>query len=240
MGLVDLPGFGYARLDKQTKESVQETAENYLERRKELALGILLVDCRRTPTPDDKAVLAALFDMGLPIVVVATKVDKLSSQAQVDQALATINRELGLPKGQPLCVSSVTGRGIREMWRIIMEACEGRVEELRHKAELGEDAAPHDDDDFESDEGAVTFDDDADIAYSQGYDWVQDTVMYEADEGDEEWYPRDGQDQGGADDGDGTNSNREDNADQSNSPEQKQSIRFLRKKARDMERRGEF
>ena len=176
LGLVDLPGFGYAKLDKATKESVQETAEYYLEKRKELALGVLLVDCRRVPSVDDKAVLAALFDMDIPLIVCATKVDKLSSQRQVDEALNIINKELGLPEAQPLCVSSVTGQGIKDLWRIILEACEGRVEELRNSVEQG-DTEDDDSSMLLSDE--ESFDEDAEISYSQGYDWVHGSVMYE-------------------------------------------------------------
>jgi DNA gyrase subunit B len=191
LGLVDLPGFGYAKLNKQTKESVQETAEHYLEQRKELALGVLLVDIRRVPSSDDKAVLAALFDMGLPLIVVATKVDKLSSQRQVDDALNVINLELGLPEGQPLSISSVTGQGVKELWKIILEACEGRVEELRSNVEEGvadEKVV------IEADGRSDFFDDDAEIAYSQGYDWVHGSVMYEGDEHDDQYDDYDDED----------------------------------------------
>ena len=77
LGFADLPGFGYAKLSKETKESVEEAAERYLGKRRELALGVLLVDSRRVPNADDRAVLAALYDIGVPLIVVATKSDKL-------------------------------------------------------------------------------------------------------------------------------------------------------------------
>jgi len=236
LGLVDLPGFGYAKLDKQTKQSVQETAEHYLEKRKELALGVLLVDSRRVPSPDDKAVLAALFDMGLPLIVVATKVDKFSSQRQVDEALEVINRELGLPEGQPLCISSVTGQGIRDLWKIILESCETRVEELKTSVERGEDvddALPPLPQDF--------VDDDSEIAYSQGYDWVHGSVLYEAEEGDEELYQYEDEADYDAEDEDGDFDMYDDDSDYFAAQQpQRQSIKFLRKKAREMERRGEL
>jgi GTP-binding protein len=81
LGLCDLPGFGYAKLSKQVQESVQLAAERYLSRRKHLALGVLLVDIRRTPSDDDRAVLAALYDLGIPLLVVATKLDKVTSKS---------------------------------------------------------------------------------------------------------------------------------------------------------------
>ena len=251
LGLVDLPGFGYAKLSKETKKSVQDTAENYLAKRKELALGVLLVDSRRTPTVDDKAVLAALYDMGLPLMVVATKVDKFSTQAKVDEALGVINRELGLPKGQPLCISCVTGTGIKDLWKIILEACEGHVGELKTKAEQGagqqqqeqqqqlEDAG----DEFEY----YDDEDDGEIAYSQGYDWIQGSVMYESDDGD---YAQDYgyDDEEDFDDASGDNYDEYDNYDYDDDYNdelgsaipQKETVKSLKQKARDMERRGEF
>lgn len=240
MGLVDLPGFGYAKLSKEIKQSVQDTAENYLAKRKELALGVLLVDSRRTPTMDDKAVLAALFDMGLPLMVVATKVDKYSTQAKVDEALGVINRELGLPKGQPLCVSCVTGTGIRDLWKIIMEACVGHVGELKSNAEKGAGQGQ-----LEPDDEVEYYDDgdDGEAVYSQGYDWIQGSVMYESEDGD---YPGDldddEEDPGKFDDDDDDFDHDDDDYDDESASAipQKETMKYLKQKARDMERRGEF
>jgi GTP-binding protein len=247
-GLVDLPGFGYAKLSKETKKSVQLTAENYLAKRKELALGVLLVDSRRTPTLDDKAVLAALYDMGLPLMVVATKVDKFSTQSKVDEALTVINKELGLPKGQPLCVSCVTGTGIRDLWKIIMEACEGHVGELKNNVEMGgslqkqqQEQQPDDDDEAEY----YDDEDGGEMAYSQGYDWIQGSVMYESEDGDfveEDRFEGEEEDAGAFDDGDYDDYDGDgdyDDETRSDIP-QKESMKDLKRKARDMERRGDF
>lgn len=169
LGLADLPGFGYAKLSKDTKAAVEEAAERYLGRRRELALGILLVDARRTPSADDRAVLAALYDMDVPIVVGATKVDKLSVN-ELGPALETVREGLGLPDGQPLCVSSVTGEGTKDLWRIILDAAETRVEELAEKAQgltASETAEDGDDDE------AAEFFDDEEYEYDQGYEWAK-------------------------------------------------------------------
>ena len=72
--------------------------------------------------------------MLVPIIVVATKMEKLS-KIQSEQQLEVIRNGLGLPEGQPLSVSSVTGDGIKDLWRILMEACEQRVKELKAKLE---------------------------------------------------------------------------------------------------------
>jgi GTP-binding protein len=216
LGLVDLPGFGYAKLSKENKESVQLAAENYLAKRKELVLGILLVDIRREPSDDDRAVLAALYDKGLPIVVVATKVDKMS-KVELEPALEAIRMGLGLPEGQPLCVSSVTGQGIKDMWQIIMEACEAGVEEYRGKLRRGGQA--------EKRKSAFS-DEDDDVAYNQGYDWIHDSdIMYEGSEEDYDISEDDDEEE------------YEEEPD--NALDKRESLKSLKKMAKDMERRGE-
>ena len=202
LGFVDLPGFGYAKLSKETKESVELAAERYLGRRRELALGVLLVDSRRVPTPDDRAVLAALFDMGVPLIVVATKSDKLKA-SEVESAMATIRDGLGLPDGQPLRVSGVTGENTKDLWRIILDACEQRVKELKLAIQEGRDdggamrmSIEEEEDDGGGDDGFYddelemedangdTFEDDDDYVYSQGYDWIAADDATDQDGGD--------------------------------------------------------
>lgn len=167
LGFADLPGFGYAKLSKERKEMVENAAEHYLSKRKELMLAVLLVDIRREPSPDDRSILAALFDMRLPIIVVATKVDKLSD-AQRDKALKVIRDGLGLPDPQPFFVSSVTGVGIKDLWKIIIEACDTGV--LKLKSDLG----ACDEEEEEELEETVSYRHDGDeLEYNQGYDWAQ-------------------------------------------------------------------
>jgi GTP-binding protein len=180
MGFVDLPGFGYAKLSKDVKESVEMAAERYLGKRKELALGILLVDIRRIPSEDDRAVLAALYDMGVPILVVATKVDKLRSKATLSDALEEVQMGLGLPEGQPFQVSSVTGEGVKQLWSIIMEACEDKVCELKEGMEgkLNRDETEADEDD------TILLDEDGnwieeEEATAEGLEWVKNYAYYD-------------------------------------------------------------
>jgi GTP-binding protein len=217
LGLVDLPGFGYAKLSKESKESVQIAAEKYLGKRKELALGILLVDIRREPSEEDRAVLAALYDMGVPIVVVATKMDKIA-KTQLDGALETIRDGLGLPEGQPLCVSSATGAGLKDIWRIILEACEGMVDEFGRKLESGGS---------DEDRQEVFEEEGEEIAYSQGYDWIHDSssVMYEGDAGDFV---------------EAADAEEDEVVQEIDITMRKESIKDLRKRALEMELRGEL
>jgi len=266
LGFADLPGFGYAKLSKETKANVEEAAERYLGRRRELALGVLLVDSRRTPTADDRAVLAALFDMGTPLIVVATKSDKLKG-SEVEAAMSTIREGLGLPDGQPLRVSGVTGENVRDLWRIILDACETRVDELKSAIEEGRDdggvmRVMQDDDDEEEEEGEIddwynedlsddegdddvveTFVDGEDIVYDQGYDWVQGEGLDGAGEqGAGDFYDNDN-----FYDGDGYVSDEVVGAGYSKENEEKQRLENdafklvnLEKRVADMERRGEI
>jgi GTP-binding protein len=199
--------------------------------------------------------------MGVPIIVVATKVDKLSSSQKVDRALKTINVELGLPEGQPLSISSVTGRGVKDLWRIIMEACEDRVEELRSKIEgggaSGTDSNEHEFDGSSFDEIKAAAqakereNDEDEIAYSQGYDWIQgSSVLYEDDvndvsyddDGDRAVY---GSNEDYEWDGDynydGDDFEDDDEGDFDIFPvQEKSSLKSLKRIAKDLEKRGEI
>lgn len=181
MAFADLPGFGYAKLSKDVKESVEQAAERYLGKRRELALGILLVDVRRVPSEDDRAVLAALYDMGVPLLVVATKVDKLKANALSNQ-LEEVRVGLGLPQGQPFCVSSVTGEGVKQLWSIIMDACEDRVYDLKEGMETG--GRQFAEDDAEA-FGNIQLDDEGNFieeeVADEGYEWIQ-SFAYHDDE----------------------------------------------------------
>ena len=242
LGLADLPGFGYAKLSKEVQEAVQLAAERYLGKREELALGILLVDARRDPSEDDRAVLAALYDMGVPLVVVATKIDKLA-KSEVEPSLEVIRRGLGLPHGQPLCVSSVTGEGTKELWKIVLEACEVRVEELRDKLErTGVKKTQAKEESYETvtldnEENPLLFEDGEDIVYDQGFDWVHESaVMYDRDES-EDFAESEGEverdDQWENDEGDDSEDMEYDN-------KEAFKLKNLKKRVRDMERRGEI
>ena len=246
LGLVDLPGFGYAKLSKEIKESVEIAAERYLNSRMELALGILLVDSRREPTGDDKSILAALYDMGLPLVVVATKVDKLKSNER-ERCINNIRDALGLPDNQPLEISSVTGEGVKDLWRIIMDGCEQKVKEL--KGEQLEDDGDYDDDDDDDDwwdsedNKEDVFVDDEDLVYDQGYDWLQQTNEINNDEYDpNSFYDQDFEhDQPYYDDDyDSPNQKMIENQERQAMENEAMKLKNLKKIARRLDRRGEI
>ena len=253
LGLADLPGFGYAKLSKELQESVQEAAENYLNKRRELALGILLVDVRRDISDNDRAVLAALYDMGVPLLVVATKLDKLKNDVERTRQLQIIQQGLGLPEGQPLAVSSVTGEGVKQLWNIILEACETSVVEFRqtYDDDAAADKLPEEDDAaYEPGEAfASMVDDEEELAYDMGYDWIHggDFGVYEDENDDDERFYDSNLDY----DENAPRSSDDDDwyaekemhdfggANTMNPPRTGETMKSLKQRARGMERRGE-
>ena len=108
--LVDLPGFGYAKVPKAMRDSWQGLVEGYLGRSMELRGVVHLVDARRTPGEQDLEMLDYLAQLKIPTLVVLTKVDKLKSSQRkkaFDKSVAT----MGLDPEQVVSVSSKTGEG---------------------------------------------------------------------------------------------------------------------------------
>jgi GTP-binding protein len=75
---VDVPGYGYARVSKESRSAFATMIEEYLLHRKQLKLVIMLVDFRHTPSPDDIQMYQFLSSYGIPCIIVGTKVDKIS------------------------------------------------------------------------------------------------------------------------------------------------------------------
>ncbi len=76
--LVDLPGYGYAKVSQRMKESWREMIEEYLFHRYNLAAIIQIVDARHQPSQDDRQMWEWILEMEVPVLLVATKVDKIS------------------------------------------------------------------------------------------------------------------------------------------------------------------
>jgi GTP-binding protein EngB required for normal cell division len=136
LSFVDLPGFGYAKLSKGRKSEIECLAERYLAKSRAISLVVLLVDARREVAEEDKAVLAALYDMGLSVCVVATKIDKIGKDWSRERDVVSYG--LGLPEGQPLGCSSKDGRGVRELWGVIRETARDLTDRIKGEDEGGE------------------------------------------------------------------------------------------------------
>jgi len=123
LSLVDLPGYGYAKVSLEVRKTWKPMVESYLQTRREVRLVILIVDARRSGSADDLALLDWLDYHNIPSLVVLTKADKLSQieRARQKKALA----ELPLFSGRNLLFfSAVTAEGKEELWKMIQKACE--------------------------------------------------------------------------------------------------------------------
>lgn len=116
---VDLPGYGYAKVPEEVRATWGKMIEGYLKDRDSLKGVILLVDCRHTPTAQDRQMYQWLLHYGVPTVVVATKIDKLSNNQWAKQQ-GIIKKTLPLdPEHKLVPFSSETGRGKDELLGII-------------------------------------------------------------------------------------------------------------------------
>jgi GTP-binding protein len=115
--LVDLPGYGYAKVAKSIKSTWGKMIEDYLTSGKQLAGLILLLDSRRDPSDDDIELLRWLSKRQLPVLCVVTKADKINRDL-LNRKIRQVESELQLPA---LPFSSMTGTGKNELVAAIRE-----------------------------------------------------------------------------------------------------------------------
>ena len=108
--LIDLPGYGFAKVDKAEKARWGKMMQDYFEQADELRHVFCLVDIRHDPTQDDINMNSFLRQMGIPFTVIATKADKISRAARSKQ-LAPICRALMVQPWEVICWSSEDGTG---------------------------------------------------------------------------------------------------------------------------------
>ncbi len=118
--LIDLPGYGFAKVDKQEKARWGKMMQDYFEQAQELRHVFCLVDIRHEPTEDDKNMNAFLRQMGIPFTVIATKADKISRAARSKQ-LAPICRALMVQPWEVICWSSEDGTGRDQVQKLLDE-----------------------------------------------------------------------------------------------------------------------
>lgn len=118
--LVDLPGYGYARVSKEARATWRPLIEGYLSGSAQLRGVVQLVDARHEPTPEDREMLDYLAELGVPTVVVLTKTDKLR-KGDVTPRTAEMSRALGLDAEQVIAFSAVTGAGRDELAEAVVE-----------------------------------------------------------------------------------------------------------------------
>ncbi len=123
---VDLPGYGFARVPRDVRESWGKLVSDYLAKRDSLVLSIQIVDSRHEPTTLDLQLREWLAANGKPFLTVATKSDKLS-QNESHKNLARARKILdgaagGGAGGELVAYSATTGRGRERVWHAIEEA----------------------------------------------------------------------------------------------------------------------
>ena len=119
--LVDLPGYGFAKVSQSEKERWGRLMEEYFAAGR-IDLGVLIVDYRHPPTNNDITMARWFLDSGCPFVVVANKMDKLK-KSELEPNLEVIREDLALPEGCPVIpFSAEKGDGRDELVKYILAA----------------------------------------------------------------------------------------------------------------------
>ena len=111
---VDLPGYGYARISKERRAEWRPLIESYLKTSPQLRGIVQLLDVRHDPTNDDRQMLDFLSELGVPTIIVLTKMDKLTATERAKRVPA-ISSILGLDSDQVVPFSATTGEGRDEL-----------------------------------------------------------------------------------------------------------------------------
>ena len=123
--LVDLPGYGYAKVSKQERDRWGRLIEAWFADTQRMALGILIVDARHKPTADDCTMAQVFLSAEKPFLVVANKLDKLK-KSEVEGNMVLIRETLALPDKIPLIrFSAEKGEGKGELLGQILDWLEG-------------------------------------------------------------------------------------------------------------------
>lgn len=119
MYLVDLPGYGYAKVSEKEKEQWGKLIERYLNTSEQLKAVFLLIDIRHDPSANDKMMYEWIVAQGYNPIIIATKLDKLK-RSQVQKNIKAIKQGLGLLPGTTVIpFSSQTKQGRDEIWELI-------------------------------------------------------------------------------------------------------------------------
>lgn len=119
MYLVDLPGYGYAKVSEQEKIQWGKLIERYLNGSKQLKAVFLLIDIRHDPSANDKMMYDWIIDQGFEPIIIATKLDKLK-RSQIQKHVKMVKEGLNLlPGTKVIPFSSETKQGRDELWEFV-------------------------------------------------------------------------------------------------------------------------
>ena len=116
--LVDVPGYGYAKMSKSMLIQMGKMMDEYFLKRDQISVVISLVDSRHEPTNDDIDMISYLKELGIPVLVVATKIDKVSKTKRI-KALKVVSQKLQIPLSQIIPVSSTEKTGFDEVYKAL-------------------------------------------------------------------------------------------------------------------------
>lgn len=126
--LVDLPGYGYAKVSEQEKAKWGKLIERYLHGSAQLKAVFLLIDIRHDPSANDKMMYDWIVAQGYNPIIIATKLDKIK-RSQVDKHLKAVRQGLNLVRGtKVLPFSSVTKQGKDDIWAFVETELLGKEE----------------------------------------------------------------------------------------------------------------
>ena len=114
--IVDLPGYGYAKVPKEIARSWGDLSRSYFETAEDLRKVFLLIDIRREPGDEDRMMCRWLGDLGIEWTVVLTKSDKVSNN-EAANAKRRIAKALSMENPKFILFSTVDRTGVSEMWR---------------------------------------------------------------------------------------------------------------------------
>jgi GTP-binding protein len=121
--LVDLPGYGYAKISKARRAEWRPLIEGYLNKSPVLRGVVQLLDVRHGPTDDDKQMFEMLAEIGVPAIIAVTKIDKLT-KPKVSERVHELAVELELDEDQMIPFSAVTGEGRDELAEALVQLLE--------------------------------------------------------------------------------------------------------------------
>lgn len=119
MYLVDLPGYGYAKVSQNEKEKWGKMIENYLHESKQLKAVFLLIDIRHEPSANDKQMYDWISYQGYDPIIIATKLDKIN-RSQIQKQIKIIKNKLQVKPGTMILpFSAQTKQGRDEIWEVM-------------------------------------------------------------------------------------------------------------------------
>ena len=121
MYLVDLPGYGYAKVSENEKKKWGKMIENYLHTSKQLKAVFLLIDIRHEPSANDKMMYEWIVYQGYDPIIVATKLDKIK-RSQIQKSVKMVKEGLNVKPGTKIIpYSALTKQGRDEIWELMDE-----------------------------------------------------------------------------------------------------------------------